>query len=321
VRFCTYNEVRLATISAASQHWVKKISHTNSCFALHISHFRPRALAIGAILVGASATQTAQLDPSPWNRDGATVGRRLKANIYLEEGAWGAENTENLGDAAQRLLSEVRETHYQHKTNIDRAAGVCDVDCSGLVDYLLKQIAPEKFRQLPVESGHPRPRAAMYFQFLDRLRQQPLPGWEAVRQLGDARRGDIIAWELEPSTQEPGDTGHVVIVAAAPVLETKDFFRVEVYDSSGIHHDDDSRPEHTSGVGEGIITFRVNERGEPIAFQFNSRAHFHTEPIAIGRLSVSREHRVDRDPGYGHIQPDWKRPTGEPSMGREAAAE
>jgi hypothetical protein len=73
-------------------------------------------------------------------------------------------------------------------------------------------------------------------------------------------------------------------VAAAPVLKTKGFYRVEVYDSSGIHHDDDSRPEHTSGVGEGIITFRVNESGEPIAFQFNSRAHFHTEPIAIGRL-------------------------------------
>ncbi len=79
-------------------------------------------------------------------------------------------------------------------------------------------------------------------------RQQPLPGWEAVPQLGFAQRGDIIAWELQASTQEPGDTGHVVI------------------------------------VGEGVITFRVNESGEPIAFQFNSRARFHTEPIAIGRL-------------------------------------
>jgi hypothetical protein len=265
-------------------HWVKKISHANSCFALHISHFTPRTLAIGAILIGAFSAQTAQLNPNPWSRDGANVGRRLRANIYSEEGARGADKTENLGDAAQRLLSDVRETHYQHKTNIDRAAGVYDMDCSGLVDYLLKRIAPKKFRQLPVEPGHARPRAAMYFQFLDRLRRQPFPGWEAVRQLGDAKRGDIIAWELEASTQEPGDTGHVVIVAAVPVLETKDFYRVEVYDSSGIHHDDDSRLEHTSGVGEGIITFRVNESGEPIAFQFNSRAHFYTEPIAIGRL-------------------------------------
>jgi hypothetical protein len=36
--------------------------------------------------------------------------------------------------------------------------------------------------------------------------------------------------------------------------------------ASGIHHDKDSRqPEHTSGIGKGIIRFQVNEAGEPIA--------------------------------------------------------
>jgi hypothetical protein len=248
-----------------------------------LSHVIPRNLAIGAMLVGASATQTVQLDPNPWSRDGVTVGRQSSANIHSVDGARVADNSENLADAADRLLRDVRETHYQHKTNVDRAAGVYDMDCSGLVDYLLKGIAPEKFRQLPVEPGHARPRAAMYFQFLDRLREQPLPGWEAIDQLGFAQRGDIIAWELQASTQEPGDTGHVVIVAAAPVLKTENLYRVEVYDSSGIHHDEDSRPKHTSGVGKGVMTFRVNQSGEPISFQFNSRAHFHTEPIAIGR--------------------------------------
>ena len=59
---------------------------------------------------------------------------------------------------------------------------------------------------------------------------------------------------------------------------------MEVYDSSGIHHDDDSRPEGTSGVGKGVITFKVDARDEPVGFQFNSRGHFHTEAIAIGRL-------------------------------------
>ena len=158
------------------------------------------------------------------------------------------------------------------------------MDCSGFVDYLLKRIAPGQFGQLPIEPGHARPRAAMYFQLLHDLRKQPLLGWKAVRQLAHAQRGDIIAWELQASTQEPGDTGHVVIVAAAPVQVAEIIYRIEVYDSSGIPHDDDSRPKNTSGIGKGTITFRVNERGEPIAFQFNSRAHFHEEPIAIGRL-------------------------------------
>jgi len=127
----------------------------------------------------------------------------------------------------------------------------------------------------------------VYFQFLNRLLEQPLPGWKAIRQLSQAQRGDIMAWELQASTKAPGDTGHVVIVAATPIQVTQGTFRVEVYDSSGIHHDDDSRPEHTSGVGKGTITFKVNTSGEPIGFQFNSRARFHDEPIAIGR-PVSR---------------------------------
>jgi len=116
------------------------------------------------------------------------------------------------------------------------------------------------------------------------LKRSPLPGWEAVPKLSEARRGDILAWRLAASTEEPGDTGHVVIVAQAPVRQTNSLYRVEVYDSSVIHHDDDSRPEGTNGVGKGFITVQVDAVGEPVGFQFNSRAHFHHEPIAIGRL-------------------------------------
>jgi hypothetical protein len=54
------------------------------------------------------------------------------------------------------------------------------MDCSGFVDYLLRQIAPAQFAQLRVEPGHARPRAAMYFELFNRLRKSPLPGWEPV---------------------------------------------------------------------------------------------------------------------------------------------
>jgi len=260
------------------------MSSANRRSVLHISHLMARTLLSGGILIGTASAEVAQVLPNPWSRDGEIVGRSLIANVRLEDDAWAASTSENLADAAQRLLSDVRETHYQHKTHVDRAGGVYDMDCSGFVDYLLKRIAPQQFGQLPIEPNHARPRAAIYFKLLNGLGEQPLPGWKSIRQIGQAQRGDIIAWELQASTQEPGDTGHVVIVDAAAVQVAKNIYRVEVYDSSGIHHDEDSRPEHTSGVGKGTITFRVNGRGEPIAFQFNSRAHFHEEPIAIGRL-------------------------------------
>jgi hypothetical protein len=192
--------------------------------------------------------------------------------------------SENLGDAAERLLNGMRETHYQHRIHADKSRGVYDMDCSGFVDYLLKQNAPAQFSPLRIEPGHTRPRAAMYFDLFNRLNKSPLPGWESVPKLGEVRRGDIIAWELAASTEKPGDTGHVVIVAAAPVEQTNHLYRVQVYDSSVIPHDDDSRPEGTNGVGEGVITFRVDTNGKPIGFQFNSHAHYHGEPIAIGRL-------------------------------------
>jgi hypothetical protein len=195
-----------------------------------------------------------------------------------------AAQSENLGDAAERLLSRVRETHYQHRTHVDMSRGAYDMDCSGFVDYLLEQNAPVQFAPLRIEPGHTRPRAAVYFDLFTRLNKSPLPGWEAVPKIGEARRGDIIAWKLTASTDRPGDTGHVVIVAAAPVEQTSHLYRVQVYDSSVIHHDEDSRTEGTNGVGEGVITFRVDTSGQPIGFQFNSRANYHGEPIAIGRL-------------------------------------
>ena len=74
-----------------------------------------------------------------------------------------AAQSENLGDAAERLLSRVRETHYQHRTYADQSRGAYDMDCSGFVDYLLEHFAPVQFAPLRVEPGHTRPRAAMYF--------------------------------------------------------------------------------------------------------------------------------------------------------------
>jgi hypothetical protein len=209
----------------------------------------------------------------------------LVASFFLT--AASAESTsrsENIADAAEKLIGDVRETHYQHKTYVVQSAGIYDMDCSGFVDFLLKRIAPEQYDNLPIEPGHARPRAVVYFDLLEGLTRQGIPGWQPIRRLADAKRGDLIAWALEASTQKPGDTGHVVIVAAAPVLTAAGEYRVGVYDSSGIGHDDDSRPKGTSGIGKGVIIFRVDERGMPVGFQFNSQAHFHQESIAIGRI-------------------------------------
>jgi hypothetical protein len=200
-------------------------------------------------------------------------------------GAAVANLGQNIADAAEALTGSIRETHYEHKTHVVPSNGIYDMDCSGFVDYLLKRVAPEQYAHLPIETGHARPRAATYFEFFHGLPGNPVAGWKSIDRVADARRGDIIAWALEASTQKPGDTGHVVIVAAPPISTDAKEYRVTVYDSSGIRHDEDSRPDGTSGIGEGAITIRVDDRGTPVGFRFNSHAHFHLEPIAIGRIA------------------------------------
>lgn len=193
---------------------------------------------------------------------------------------------ENLADAAEQVLKAMRETHYRHWTHVDTAAGAYDVDCSGFVDYLLKRVAPAQFAQLPIEAGHTRPRAQVYYDFLHALRATPSAGWAGVPRLADARRGDLLAWKRVALVRGKGDTGHVAIVAGPPTTEADGTVKVEVYDSSASRHDFDSRAEGTNGVGKGVITFRVDAQGEPIAVRFNSGANFNKKPIAIGRLAA-----------------------------------
>jgi hypothetical protein len=104
---------------------------------------------------------------------------------------------QGLADAAEQDLHLVKETHYQHKTHIDKAAGVFDLDCSGFVDHLVKQVAPQQYDRFPIELRHTRPRAEVYYQFFVDLAETPKPGWRAVSRFAELRRGDLIAWKKE----------------------------------------------------------------------------------------------------------------------------
>jgi hypothetical protein len=185
--------------------------------------------------------------------------------------------------ATRQVLANVRQTSYRHHSRVDPSNGIYQLDCSEFVSLMLERVAPEHYREIPTETGHPQPRARMYFRFFDKLKLEPLTGWRPITKLAGVTPGDIIAWE-KMSTSGKGDTGHVMIVAESPHRNQEGTFQVRVYDSSEIPHVEDSRPAGGSGVGSGSILFRVNENGAPIAFQFNPHLRWHSEPIAIARL-------------------------------------
>ena len=192
------------------------------------------------------------------------------------------------GDALAALaateIATAQETHYTYHSHIDHTAGIYDTDCSGFVDDLLQQVAPDAYAAVPAEQGFSGPRAYMFERFFAALPADgELDGWQAVLQLPDAQPGDVLAWELEPLTPDH-DTGHVLVIAAAPQPNADGTFSVGVSDASTIRHQDDSRAPGTNGIGSGTITFRVNGDGVPTEFRFDTHDHFHSVPIAIARL-------------------------------------
>lgn len=205
----------------------------------------------------------------------------LKSLVVQPEG----EHTtgKDLVVATRKVLANIRETSYRHHSRVDPSNGIYQLDCSEFVSLMLERVAPEHYRKIPTETGHPQPRARMYFRFFDKLKLEPRTGWRPITKLSGVMPGDIVAWE-KIRAGEQGDTGHVMIVAESPHRDQDGTFQVRVYDSSEIPHAEDSRPAGSSGVGSGSVLFRVNENGAPVAFQFNSHSRWHSEPIAIARL-------------------------------------
>ena len=106
--------------------------------------------------------------------DGRMSGFPSAAGIYLANGISGLNGSENLGNAAERLLSGMRETHYQHSTHVDRAGGVYDMDCSGFVDYLMKRVAPAQFAQRRNRARPCTPASSNVLRTVQGVAQEPL---------------------------------------------------------------------------------------------------------------------------------------------------
>ena len=191
---------------------------------------------------------------------------------------------------AKSIVETVRQTDYQHTQHIDATAGVYDCDCNGFVGYVLTQVAPEQYGLVPHEPTQPRPRAFKYFEYFASLTPQTPGGWHRIDYLRDARPGDIMAWRF-PTIEKDENTGHVMIVAAAPVQDAGGLYDVTIFDSAAEPHFADTRGKgdghFPNGVGSGAIKLRVDADGRPVAFLFAppDTAEYSYLQIAIGRIA------------------------------------
>lgn len=224
-------------------------------------------------------------------RDILKTGFLVGANCCMEQLAPaddGASVSGRVFHEAEHVLRNTRHTKYQHQQFIDEATGTYDVDCSGFVSYVLSRVAKSHLALIPKETWWPVPRAYKYYRYFAELPTDASNGWRKVERLGEARRGDIIAWELPGEISKDHDTGHVFIVAETPSLIGDGLMAVRAFDSAALAHYDDTREDRNGvfhdGVGEGTFHLRVDTDGKPVEFQFGSGDRFHKDPISIGRI-------------------------------------
>jgi hypothetical protein len=193
-----------------------------------------------------------------------------------------------IASQAQHIVDTLEQTDYQHHDKIDVDKGIYDCDCNGFVGFVLKNAAPAHFALVPKEETQSRPRAFKYYGFFASLTPESPGGWHRIDFLKDAHRGDIIAWRF-PRIEKDANTGHVVFVAEKATVDESGVFSVRVYDSAKKPHFDDTRgtgqEQFPTGVGSGVIHFKVDGAGRPTAYQFSppTSADFDYVQIAIGR--------------------------------------
>jgi hypothetical protein len=201
---------------------------------------------------------------------------------------------------AESIVNTLTHTDYQHVDKIDPASGVYVCDCNGFVAYVLKSAAPKNLAAIPIDTqaGHPesRPRAFEYYDFFASLTAASTGGWSRINLLSDAGRGDVMAWRF-PTIKTGDNTGHVVILAETPRLDPSgEFYAVRVYDSAAEAHFEDTRlingqpsPTGKKGVGSGVLNFKVDGVGHPIAYLFAPplTGQYSYRPIAIGRARTT----------------------------------
>lgn len=199
--------------------------------------------------------------------------------------------SERLLREAERIVRGADQTSYSHTTRVDEAEGVYHLDCSGLLCYILKRVAPAHLKAIPVEKGHARALAVDFETAFAAAPSDPEQAtcWLRIERLADARAGDCLAWKHE-SPQPGGSTGHVVLLVATPVLEADGQFRVTLIDATQTNHAEDTRSAHGGGgVGRGSMWFVVDNEGRPTGYRWSQKdGRLQVRPIAVARAVTAR---------------------------------
>jgi hypothetical protein len=201
--------------------------------------------------------------------------------------------TQSIHDEAMRVLGNIQLTEYRHDTKINEQMGEYYCDCSAFVGYVLNRTVSKDDTKGPFHDGRKKPLARDYEKYFAALSGATSDNgrWQQVVRVADAKPGDVIAWRHK--VPKPNNTGHVVIVDVAPVVEKDGLVRVGVIDSTTLSSVDLAGGKGKTGVGRRTMWFTVDKDGRPAGYVRGSRTSKPTvEDISIGRALPAAAKRV-----------------------------
>jgi hypothetical protein len=222
-------------------------------------------------------------------RETSTILRSKLAETHTKN--TGQTPSHRIYEHARCILGTIKATSYQHQTQVYAKDGIYKVDCSGFVDYILEQVAPEHYRQIPYQS-HGRPLARDFYDYFISLPTRDrgeIGGWCRIEKLRQAQRGDILAYKYTPQVRKiKGTTGHVLIFFSKPEkLENGEYLVLVVDSAQSAHGDDSHRDDQKTGIGRGKMWFGTDTNDHPIYYRWSElaspRNESNVEGIVIGR--------------------------------------
>lgn len=184
------------------------------------------------------------------------------------------------------IRASLTHTAYRHRTKIDRSEGFYEWDCSAMVGWFLRKVAPQARKAM--NKGRPVARD-FHRQIARAPTKRPKQGWQRLRHIEDVRPGDLFAW-VRPPDFPSRNTGHTgfALAPAEPVPGLPGAYTLRILDATSYPHDQDTRdPDGEGGIGEGTILFLVNEDGRGVGYGWfgaRSRGVIATD-IVFGRVS------------------------------------
>ncbi|MFH0901882.1 MAG: hypothetical protein V2A73_14730 [Pseudomonadota bacterium] len=212
-------------------------------------------------------------------RDAAATTTPSNVPEYLRDYA-ATDDSRDLLVRVDEVLNALTYTYYSSLDYWDPVRGVYKVVCAGYLNHLFDEALASQYDWILDYYDKTKLGVWDYYSF---FRSIPVGGtkggWIRLGSFASIRPGDVLVWRKNDA-ESSSAWGHAVVVVGMPVRDYRwpNAYSIRVSDSTSTPHSDDNRCSSCSGVGAGVMLFKVNpDTGRPYALAWTSKGYWNSE--------------------------------------------